>query len=201
MTAPYAQGVTPVYGLRYILEGQPARDTRKYLEENAHTIEAALVAGGITPPGAADLAALVGRVNTLEAEQDAPWVDYVQRFTGGSGFVEGATTNNKGRYHRVGTMVTGTFYIATGAGFVPGSGPFAFTLPVPARVPAAGSPICGTSWMWRSGNSALGALRQVTTTSAEIVMGNGASPQVGAAVPWAWGTGMELTGQFTYEAA
>jgi hypothetical protein len=200
MTVPVT-GITPVYGLEYLVEGEPARNTRAKLERTVKAVEAALVAGGITPPGASDLAALVGRVNVLEQEADAPWVDYVQRFTGGSGFVEGATTSNKGRYHRVGSMVTGTFYIATGSGFVQGSGPFAFTLPVAARVPSAGSPICGTAWGWKSGGSLLGALRQVSTTQAEIVMANGASPQVGAAVPWAWAAGMEITGQFTYEAA
>lgn len=59
-------GVTPVYGLRYIAKGQPARDTRKYLQENAETIEAALIAGGLAAPGASDLLEVAGRVTILE---------------------------------------------------------------------------------------------------------------------------------------
>lgn len=57
---------TPVYGIQYLEVGEPARTTRAALQANAQTIEAALLAGGITPPGASDYAALVGRVNTLE---------------------------------------------------------------------------------------------------------------------------------------
>lgn len=67
VTSPLSGGVTPVYGLRYILQGQPARWTRQYLEENALAIEAALIRGGIAPPNAADLATLAGRVTALEA--------------------------------------------------------------------------------------------------------------------------------------
>lgn len=58
---------TPVYQLEYIVEGESARNARGALERNAKSIEAALVAGGVTPPGASDLAALAGRVAALEA--------------------------------------------------------------------------------------------------------------------------------------
>jgi hypothetical protein len=40
---------TPVYGLKYLEVGQPARDTRDVLEDNARSIEAALIRGGIAP--------------------------------------------------------------------------------------------------------------------------------------------------------
>lgn len=71
MSAPLSQGVTPVYGLRYVIQGQSARDTRKYLEENAKSIEAALLLGGVAAPGASDLLQVSGRVSTLEADAAA----------------------------------------------------------------------------------------------------------------------------------
>jgi hypothetical protein len=57
---------TPIYGIKYIPPGMPVRETRIALEQNAFTIEAALAAGGTAPPGAADLAAVAGRVSVLE---------------------------------------------------------------------------------------------------------------------------------------
>lgn len=57
---------TPVYGLKYPADGDPIRDTAAALKANADTIEAALLRGGVAPPGAADLAALSGRVSVLE---------------------------------------------------------------------------------------------------------------------------------------
>jgi hypothetical protein len=58
---------TPVYGIKYIEPGEPIRNTRQALEDNAYTLEAALVRGGIAPPSAQDLATLAGRVSTNEA--------------------------------------------------------------------------------------------------------------------------------------
>jgi hypothetical protein len=58
---------TPIYGLRYLELGEPARNTRQVLQDNAETIEAALAAGGVAAPGAADLLAVSGRVSVLEA--------------------------------------------------------------------------------------------------------------------------------------
>lgn len=58
---------TPIYGLPYPAQGQPIRDTRLILENLAKLVEAALQNGGIAPAGAADIAALAGRVATLEA--------------------------------------------------------------------------------------------------------------------------------------
>lgn len=57
---------TPIYGLKYLVQGEPARNTRLALEENAFTIEAALQAGGVAAPGAADLLTVAGRVTALE---------------------------------------------------------------------------------------------------------------------------------------
>jgi hypothetical protein len=57
---------TPIFGIKYIQQGEPARNTRQALEDNAVTIEAALVRGGIAPPAAQDLATLAGRVSALE---------------------------------------------------------------------------------------------------------------------------------------
>jgi hypothetical protein len=71
---------TPIYGLEYITEGEPLRNTRAALENNAHTIEAALQAGGVAATGASDLLAVSGRVSTLEtkmtAVEGAGWVDF-----------------------------------------------------------------------------------------------------------------------------
>lgn len=74
MTSPQAGGITPAYGLRYITEGQPAKYTRQYLQQNVETIEAALLAGGVVPPGAADLNAVTARVAALETKV-APRLD------------------------------------------------------------------------------------------------------------------------------
>lgn len=66
VTPPAGTPSTPIYHMYYLAEGQPVRDTRVVLQANAETIEASLAAGGIAPPGAADLAALAGRVTTVE---------------------------------------------------------------------------------------------------------------------------------------
>jgi hypothetical protein len=63
---------TPVYGIKYPVPGEPIRTTRQILEDNAKAVEAALIAGPASPPGASDLAVLSGRVTALEAR---PWTD------------------------------------------------------------------------------------------------------------------------------
>lgn len=57
---------TPIYGIEYLIPGEPIRSTRQALENNAKSIEAALANRGVIPPGASDLAALLGRLQTLE---------------------------------------------------------------------------------------------------------------------------------------
>lgn len=69
MTTP---GMTNVYKLRYPVKGEPINKTRAMLEENAKSIEAALLAKGVPATGAADLAAVSGRVSPLE--YDTGWV-------------------------------------------------------------------------------------------------------------------------------
>jgi hypothetical protein len=58
---------TPTFALPYLEVGQPMRDTRLVLEQLAKGVDTALAARGVAPPAAADLAALAGRVSTLEA--------------------------------------------------------------------------------------------------------------------------------------
>lgn len=65
MTIPIT-GITPVYGIEYLVEGEPLFHTRAKIERNSRTVEAALVRGGVAPPAAQDLAALAGRVTLLE---------------------------------------------------------------------------------------------------------------------------------------
>lgn len=91
MTAPVT-GITPAYGIEYLVEGEPVKWTRQKLERNAKQIEAALLAGGVAPPGASDYAALVGRVTVLEAKTvtaavtlTAPWTAYVDATAGWNG--------------------------------------------------------------------------------------------------------------------
>jgi hypothetical protein len=51
MTVPVT-GITPVYGIEYLEEGEPVRHTRAKLQRNAEQIEAALQATGVVPaPG------------------------------------------------------------------------------------------------------------------------------------------------------
>lgn len=72
MTVPIT-GITPNFGIEYLIPGEPARNTRAKLQRNAETIDAALTAGGIAPAGAADLVAIAGRVTTLEK---TPWTTW-----------------------------------------------------------------------------------------------------------------------------
>lgn len=81
-------GRTDVYGLRFPQIGEPIRTTRAILEDNARTIEAALLSKALAPPAAQDLAAVTGRVSALEVDtgwQNAPLVS-----TAGTGW---STTN------------------------------------------------------------------------------------------------------------
>lgn len=67
MTTPIpVTGKTPIYGIEYLVPGEPVAHTRAKLQRNAEQIEAALVRGGIAPAGAQDLATLSGRVSALE---------------------------------------------------------------------------------------------------------------------------------------
>lgn len=76
---------TPVYQLEYLVQGEPARNTRGALERNALSIEAALLAKAVPAPGAADLAQVAARVLALENWR-APAAEH--RFTQGT-----STTN------------------------------------------------------------------------------------------------------------
>lgn len=58
---------TPVYQLEYIVQGEPIRNTRLALENNAKSIEAALIARGVAAANAPDVLAVSGRVSKLEA--------------------------------------------------------------------------------------------------------------------------------------
>lgn len=70
MTVPVT-GITPAYGFEYLVEGEPARNTRAKLERTVKRLEAALLATGTPPPGAVDHAALAARVGALEP---GPWI-------------------------------------------------------------------------------------------------------------------------------
>lgn len=66
-------GKTPIYGLEFLVEGEPARNTRAKLERNALTIEAALQAKGLTPPGAPEYAALLADTGWVPLTPAAPF--------------------------------------------------------------------------------------------------------------------------------
>lgn len=57
---------TPIYGIKYIVQGEPIKATRQALEDNARTIEAALQSRGVAPANASDVLAVSGRVTALE---------------------------------------------------------------------------------------------------------------------------------------
>ena len=95
---------TPVFELEYIVEGEPLREARPALENNAKTIEAALVRGGIAPPEAQDLATLSGRVTALEADTASTQVTYVTNMTIAYNDVAAGWTGL--RYWRNGNVVT-----------------------------------------------------------------------------------------------
>lgn len=95
-----AAGSTPAYGIKYLAQGAPARYTRAILEDAAKTIEAALAAGGVVPPGAADLvaeaatraaadAAAANRLTALEGVTGPTEVAYA---AGWAGYVDATAT-------------------------------------------------------------------------------------------------------------
>jgi hypothetical protein len=66
--------LTPVYGLEYIVQGEPLRNARPALESSMKKVEAALLLRGVVPPGAVDAATLSGRISVLENSTNA-WAD------------------------------------------------------------------------------------------------------------------------------
>lgn len=81
---------TPVYGLEYLVQGEPARNTRLALENNAKTIEAALVARGVPPTDLQDL--IAGGWFS-----DSGWVGIVS--------AAGTTLNGSPQVRKVGKLV------------------------------------------------------------------------------------------------
>jgi hypothetical protein len=83
MTSPVpVTAKTPIYALEYLDEGEPAFWMRARLQRNSQKLEQLLQARGIAPPDAADLAALAGRVSTLEGYASPRLTLY--RVSGGS---------------------------------------------------------------------------------------------------------------------
>lgn len=62
---------TPIYQIEYLAQGEPVRNTRLALENNAKSIEAALKSGGLAPQTVQDALAVIGRVTTLETGRPA----------------------------------------------------------------------------------------------------------------------------------
>ena len=130
--------LTPVYHIKYLVQGDPAYLTRQVLQENAETVEAALMAGGITPPGASDYLSLLARVIALEPD---PWqaIAYVT----GTAAIAGYRTP---RYRLEGDLVrlegvwgiTGTLASNTVLGIVPALYRPSQIMPLGALVGAAG---------------------------------------------------------------
>jgi hypothetical protein len=73
------------YGLAYADTNTPLVDLADVTAQVAATVDAALTAGGVAPPGATDLIALAGRVSALEAAHPAqsPRID-IYRTAGGA---------------------------------------------------------------------------------------------------------------------
>lgn len=121
MGLPAVTAKTPIYQLEYLVVGEPARNTRAALENNAKSIEAALAARGIPPTdyqalvaagwftdtGWTDIPAKTGF--TRQTGDDRPQV----RKRGGQIYLRGGWTN-------AGMAASGTFTVATlPAGFRP----------------------------------------------------------------------------------
>jgi hypothetical protein len=64
MTVPIT-GITPVYDLEYLEEGEPAFHIRAKWQRTVEQVEAALLSVGVPPPGLADLATLTARVDAM----------------------------------------------------------------------------------------------------------------------------------------
>ena len=108
---------TPIYGIEYLVEGEPVRNTRAALENNALTIEAALAARGVPP---ADLVTLIA----AGWFSDTGWVTIVPntgftaseslayRVRGGTCFLRGTVIRTAGAFT---TTPTAVFTMPTGA--------------------------------------------------------------------------------------
>lgn len=106
--------LTPLYGLKYITQGEPIRNTRQALEDNAFTIETALANGAIAP---ADIAALTA----AGWFSDTGWTD----ITPASGFAVLSTAEKpqvrrraglllfQGGFLNTGMAASGTYNVAT----------------------------------------------------------------------------------------
>lgn len=119
---------TPVYQLEYLVVGEPARNTRAALENNAKSIEAALIAGGVAPPGAQDLLQLSGRVTALEG---AAWSTYNVLWTAAGGAPVVGNGSLVGRYRKVGRTVDIRISLVFGSTTGGGTGEWLFSLPSP----------------------------------------------------------------------
>ena len=119
---------TPAYHIKYLVEGEPIKTTRQVMEDNAKTIEAALIAGGIAPPLAPDLAAAVARIGTLEA---GAWTTYTPTWTTPSGALAPTLGNGTliGRYQRRGKICHVDIALIIGSTSSAGTGAFRFALP------------------------------------------------------------------------
>lgn len=78
MTSPVT-GRTPLFQLPYMQQGQPIFEYRQISEDLAKALEAVLASKAVSPPGAADLAAVAGRVSALEADQAAEDALFVRK--------------------------------------------------------------------------------------------------------------------------
>jgi hypothetical protein len=113
MTAPVT-GITPLYNLEYLVEGEPLRYTRQKIERNAKSIEAALALRAIPP---ADIAALVA----AGWFSDTGWTD----ITPAAGFAVLSTAEKpqvrrraglllfQGGFSNTGMAASGTYNVAT----------------------------------------------------------------------------------------
>lgn len=72
MTSPIpVTGKTPIYEIEYVREGEPAFHLRAKQERQALRLETLLQQRALAPPAAQDLAAVSGRVTTLEGRATA----------------------------------------------------------------------------------------------------------------------------------
>lgn len=105
---------TPTYGIAYCDTSTQLNQLADVTSQAATTIEAALIRGGIAPPNAADLAALVGRVSTLETSNAlGPLVTSAAGFTAATGWTVGSVAARKLGGGRAYLAITATY---TGAG-------------------------------------------------------------------------------------
>lgn len=143
---------TQNYQLPYADDDTPLVDLADVTAEVAAKVDAALTAGGVAPPNAADLVAVAGRVTTLEGEVDAlqaPVVAVAPTLTGGAANVPGLATL---RYFKQGNVVHLLSVLLLPAAGV-AAGTALFTLPVgfrPAALTTFALPIdLGTSYTTR----------------------------------------------------